>query len=991
MSRLSSFVTQALVPVLLFSAISCTSTKPKGALTPAEGLKSLHFSDDFEAVLFAAEPDVMDPVDMAFDEYGRAYVAEMRDLPDDPPPGKPARGRIRLLEDTDSDGRADKATIFAENTLHSSGLYPWNGGLIVPASPEILYFKDTNGDGKADVREVWFTGFFHGNPEGQISNPRLGPDGWIYFSNVGAEGLIKSPKHPNHPPVQVRGGDFRYHPQKGIFEVTSGTAQYGATIDDWGNRFIAQNTVHLRHVVLPRSYLVRAPMLEIGSTMNDPYGDFPRTMYPLTEPQEWRVLRTKMRQQRFDELKNGRTEILAGTFTGATGSTLYSGDAWPDEYRGSLFTGDVSANLVRRDILTPDGATFIARPAPKTADKKVEFLASTDQWFRPTNFENGPDGNLYVMDMQREFIETPVSIPEELRKKMNFYSGDTLGRIYRIQSKRSKLKRGVRVEIGKASTPELVTLLEHANGWHRETAHRLLLERMDKTAIPLLKEKALKSTSAPARLRALYLLSDYGALDAAIVESGLKDAQPEIRPHAIQMAEKFPALEKNILALAADPDARVQFQLALTMGNLKSPAAKPALVALAARYQTDKWIRPAVLSSVANYPGEFFDQLQSKGAVAKEMTSTLGALVGSRKAPREIRNFVSSLARAGETQAGLAGLARGLKLAGARRLQVPGIEGALTAYLDAGSEAAWEVARYFDTRGLIDRAAKEAQSAELPVNKRVLAMGALRGATFARAQQVVQTVLASNPPPEVQSAAILALSSFEDPGVAPALLGYWKAFSPEGRSKAVGAMLAQKDRIPILLDALETNKMEVNALEIGARNRLLELSDPKLLERARKILQSAGGDRQKVVMAYQDALALKGEVGHGKQVFEDACARCHQPRKQGGRVGPDLSGINMKTKDELLTAILNPSAAIEQRFVNYLITTTDGRMYDGVLANETPGAVTLRGGSEEDVTILRPQIQEIRASSISLMPEDIEKTLSKQDLADVIAYLRGGL
>jgi hypothetical protein len=143
--------------------------------------------------------------------------------------------------------------------------------------------------------------------------------------------------------------------------------------------------------------------------------------------------------------------------------------------------------------------------------------------------------------------------------------------------------------------------------------------------------------------------------------------------------------------------------------------------------------------------------------------------------------------------------------------------------------------------------------------------------------------------------------------------------------------------------------MEVNALEIGARNRLLELSDPKLLERARKILQSAGGDRQKVVMAYQDALALKGEVGHGKQVFEDACARCHQPRKQGGRVGPDLSGINMKTKDELLTAILNPSAAIEQRFVNYLITTTDGRMYDGAWPRDS-GAVTLRGGSEEDVT-----------------------------------------
>ena len=992
MSRLSTFVSHGLVPVLLFFNISCNSPKTAAPRTPAEGVKSLQFSDDFEAVVFAAEPDVMDPVDMVFDEYGRAYVAEMRDLPDDPPPGKPARGRIRLLEDTDGDGRADKATIFAGNTMHASGLFPWNGGLIVPASPDILYFKDTDGDGKADVREVWFTGFFHGNPEAQITNPRLGPDGWLYFSNTGAEGLIKSPKYPKHPAVQLRGFDFRYHPTRGVFEAVSGTAQFGSTIDDWGNRFISQNTTHLRHVVLPRSYLARAPMMESATSMNDPYGEYTRRMYPLTEPQEWRVLRTQMRQQRFDELKNGRTEILAGFFSGATGSTIYSGDAWPEEYRGSIFTGDVSANLVRRDILTPDGATFIARPAPRTESLKKEFLASTDQWFRPTCFANGPDGNLYVTDMHREFIETPVSIPEEIRKKMNFYSGDTLGRIYRIVSKRSKTKRGVRVELGKATTAELVNTLENPNGWHRDTAHRLLLERMDKAAaVPALKEKALKSTSAPARLRALYLLSDYGALEAATVAAALKDSQREIREHAIRLAEGFPSLENNILALTADLDPLVQFQLAFTLGNLKSPAAKPALVELAARQQADRWIRPAVLSSVAAYPGEFFDKLQAKGGVAKEMTGGLGALIGSRKDPREIRNFVSSLARANDPNPGLAGLARGLKLAGARSLQAPGMEGALIGYLDSGNEAAWDVARHFDMPGLIDRAAKEALSATTPLSKRVLAVGALRGANFAKAMPVVQAVLASNPPPEVQSAAILALSSFEDPGVAPALLGFWKSFSPEGRSKAVGALLAQKDRIPILLDALETNKMEINALETGARNRLLELGDPKLLERARKILQSAGGDRQKVVTAYQDTLALKGNTGHGKQVFEDACSRCHLPRKQGGRIGPDLSGINMKTKDELLTAILNPSAAIEQRFVNYLITATDGRMYDGVLANETPGAVTLRGGAEEDITILRSQIQEIRASSISLMPEDMEKTLSKQDLADVIAYLRGGL
>ena len=991
--RLTTFVTHGLVLVLLFFAISCAPSKPKSPLAPADAVKSLVFGEDFQAQLFAAEPDVIDPVDMVFDESGRAYVAEMRDLPDDPPAGIPARGRIRLLEDTNGDGRADKSVIFAEHTLHASGLFPWNGGLIVPASPEILYFKDTNGDGKADVREVWFTGFFHGNPEAQITNPRLGVDGWIYFANTGAEGLIKSPKHPNHPPVQLRGFDFRYHPVKGIFEAVSGTAQFGLTIDDWGNRFISQNTTHLRHVVLPAKYLARAPLLDAGNAMNDPYGDFPRKMYPLTEPQEWRVIRTKMRQQRFDELKNGRTEILAGYFSGATGSTMYSGDAWPEEYVGNIFTGDVSANLVRRDILRPVGVSFEARPTSKTEREQKEFLASTDQWFRPTCFANGPDGNLYVTDMHREFIETPVSIPEELRKKMNFYSGDTLGRIYRIVPKKPRTQRGVRVELGKASTVELVNLLENPNGWHRGTAHRLLLERMDKaTAVPALREKALKSAFAPARLRALYLLGDFGALDQSIVQAALKDTQRDIREQAIALAEAFPALEKDVVAMAAaDADPRVQFQLAFTLGNFKSPAARAALLELAARHQGDRWIRTAVVSSVAGYPGAFFESLRAKGNVAKEMTAMVASQVGARKDPTEIRTFVGGLARVPDPQSGLAGLARGLKLVGARGLKAPGMEAALLAFVDAGHDAAWDVARHFELRGLIDRAAKDAQSADTPLAKRVLAVSALRGAGFAQAGKVVQAVLASNPPPEVQSAAILALSSFEDAGVGPAVLAAWKSYSPEARSKAVGALLAQKDRIPVLLDALEGGQVEMNAIEIGARNRLLELSDAKLLERARKILQSAGGDRQKVVTEYQGTLQLAGKVEHGKQVFEDACARCHMPRKQGGRIGPDLSGINMKSKEELLTAILNPSVAIEQRFVNYLITTKDGRMYDGVLANESAGAVTLRGGAEEDVTVLRTQIQEIRSSTISLMPEDIEKTLSKQDLADVIAYLRGGL
>ena len=186
--------------------------------------------------------------------------------------------------------------------------------------------------------------------------------------------------------------------------------------------------------------------------------------------------------------------------------------------------------------------------------------------------------------------------------------------------------------------------------------------------------------------------------------------------------------------------------------------------------------------------------------------------------------------------------------------------------------------------------------------------------------------------------------------------------------------------------------MERSALDAGARSHLYDIPDPAIQKQARALLESTNSDRGKVVASYHDVVAMQGDVTRGKKAFEQTCARCHMPRKQGGRVGPDLSGINNKTKEELLTSILNPSFAIEPRFVNYIVTTKDGRMYDGVIANETPGSITLRGGSEDgDETVLRQNVSEIRASSVSLMPEDLEKSLSKQDLADVIAYLRGGL
>ncbi len=985
-------VVGGLWPVLVVLLAACA---PKGSkpLSPAAALNSFRLSDDFRVELFAAEPDVLDPVDMVFDENGRAFVCEMLDLPFDPLHGKAPRSRIRMLEDTNGDGRADHSTIFADGLLQTSGVLPWKGGLIVTAAPEILYLKDTDGDGRADVRKVLFTGFWKGNPEAEITNPRLAIDNWIYFSNSGNPGLIKSTAVS--PLVEVRGADFRYHPLRGLAERASGPAQFGSSFDDWGNRFISQNTIHLRHVIVPMNYLARAPLLAVPAVVKDIYAPeyLERRMFPLTPPPHWRVERTRLRQQRYQELASKRIERVGGYISGASGGTVYTGDVFPEPYRGTVFTGDVSGNLVRHDRLTPDGVTFLARPARDG----VEFLASTDPWFRPTSFANAPDGNLYITDIYREVIETPLSIPEELKKQLDFYRGDDRGRIWRLAPNRPVQRRSLQPNLATATVARLVGEFENRNGWHRATAQRLLIERQDRAAVPPLRELARGSAFPQASVHALWTLEGLGALEAGDVLAALEDPEPRIREHAVRLSESLdpsPALEKALIGRRRDADLRVRFQLAFTLGNYQSAAAREALAGLAAEHGDDPWFRTAVLTSAAGAPAEFFERMAARKAVRNgPLVAEIAALIGARRNTGEIRSLLATPLE--NPEPALEGLARGLQLAGARSLPGAAIEPLLAGFLDhpaeAVREAAWRTARFFRLGALVSRAERTALDGSAPASLRAAALTALEGGPFALAARVARRILASNPPAEIQQAAIGALASFDDPSVTAALLENWRSYSPPARARTIAVILNQRRRVPALLDALESGRIEPAALDIAARNRLLEFPDPDVAGRARRVLRIAGGDRARVVENYSEVLRLTGGVAAGKIAFERHCAECHRPRRQGSRVGPDLSGVNNRTREELLAAILNPSASIESRYTNYLVTTRDGRLLDGILINETPGTITLRGGANEDVTLLRTQVADIRSSSISLMPEDLETAMSKQDLADVIRYLRGGL
>ncbi|MBI1760615.1 MAG: c-type cytochrome [Acidobacteria bacterium] len=995
-------VTAVLVAVTFAACHNQPTTKTGAgpqAQTAQGELKTFKLSEASKAELFLSEPKVMSPTEMAWDEFGRLYVAEMLDYPEDPPPGTPARSRIRMLEDKDGDGVYETTTIFAEHVLEVSGLHPWKGGLLVTAAPDILWLKDNDGDGKADVRQVLYTGFPMVNPEARITNLRYGLDNWFYGAQNGNDGKVTSPAHPERPPILIRGTDFRFNPTRDLAEAASGPAQFGSSFDDFGNQFITQNTIHLRHVILPMQYIRRAPLLEVPAYAFDisDHGKPSAQIFPLTEPQEWRKERTALRQQRYNENGLNRVEQVGGYFSGASGGTVYNGDNFPAEYRNNVFTGDVSANLIHRDIVKPDGVTFTA----SRSLNNTEFLAATDVWFRPCNFANAPDGNLYVMDIYRLFIETPESIPEEIKKGMDFYAGDKLGRIWRIAPNKPNVQRGLKVNLGTASTAELVKTLEHANGWHRFTAQRLLVERQDKAAIPYLKELAEKSASPQGRLHALWTLEGLSALDEALILKALKDSDAHLREHGLRLAESFllksKALADATLATAKDSDLRVQFQAAFTLGQLTDVRALNALADLALQRSDDQWFRLAILSSAADSASQFYALLRTKKPDWEnaDLFTQLAALVGAKHEAGELTRFLASLNKLKKPEVALAGLAKGIKLAGVKNLQAAQAEALLAPYLNHSNDkvqaAAWDLARYFELRALVTKATNDAANTALTMPKRVVAVRALRGGQFAAVQPILAKLLVAHDTPDVQSAAIESLAAFDEQNIAPLLLAHWKSYLPDARQKVLNALLTNQEWMRALLQAAEDERIERTAFDPAARARLVDHPDKAISERAQKFFKEELSDRAQVVTAYLDAAKLTGDVARGKKYFEDNCAKCHLPQREKARIGADLSGINNKTKEELITSILNPSKAIEPRFVNYIVTTKDGHIYDGVLGNETPGTLTLRGGAEGDVTILRANIANIRASALSLMPDGFEKQFDQQALADILAYLRGGL
>jgi putative membrane-bound dehydrogenase-like protein len=557
---LVSFNRVSFLKFSLFAAIillgACRKSGPPYAVT--EALKTFKVESGFHVEKFVSEPDIASPVAMDVDENGRIYVVEDRGYPlsvDNP------LGRVKMLVDTNGDGIPDRVTVFADKLVMPTGVMRWKKGILVTDAPNVWYFEDTKGDGMADVRKLVLTGFAVTNPQHTVNNPVYGLDNWIYLAHEGpARAIIykkqfgdlgtdiRFPDRPDVPALKEHNRNVRFRPDTYRLESLSGSSQYGQAFDDWGHHFTTNNSDHARHEVIAARYLNRNPDLPVFAAMQQiPDHGAAAKVYPITLHPRFELL----------------TEV--GQFTSACGITFY---------RGSLSVAEPVHNLAHQDLVTGASATFIA----KRAHADVEFLASTDAWFRPVNFYVGPDGALYVMDFYRLVIEHPEWMSTEAQKSQDLTKGIDRGRIYRIVPDGAPAPKPTK--LGSASNIELVRELENPIVWWRRTAQRLLVDRKADDVAPNLVRLVHESQSAVGRLHALWTLDGLGKLGAPEIEAGLADPEPGVRENAIILAESRlasdPKLTQKLLALVNDPNARVRFQLLCTLGSVKSPQAGAA-------------------------------------------------------------------------------------------------------------------------------------------------------------------------------------------------------------------------------------------------------------------------------------------------------------------------------------------------------------------------------------------------------------------------------
>jgi putative membrane-bound dehydrogenase-like protein len=974
----------------------------------------------FRVELFASEPLLTGkPLAMCFDADGVVYVAESVDYPNElaePPAADPlaavgGHDRIVRLIDTDGDGRADRREVFAEKLSIPTSMLAHDGGLIVTMAPNTLFLRDTDGDGVADQRKLLFTGWGTRDTHAGPSNLTWGLDGWVYgiVGYSGFEGTVGGEA------VRFPMGFFRFRPDGSKLEYLRSTNN-----NSWGFGFSEEGLV-------------------FGSTANgNPSEHMPLANRVYERVRGWSAERlggiAGSPEMQLATTSTGDSVAIRqvdhhGRFTAAAGHRLYTARNYPPQYwNRTAFVCEPTGHIVATFALSPRSAGFTSRMA-------WNLVASDDEWTAPIQCDVGPDGQVWVIDWYNFIVQhnpTPAGFETGSRGAYVTPLRDkTRGRIWRVVHEAAPANR--RPPWSSASPNELVETLRNTNMFWRERAQRKLVERAagrddgGRDVVPalirLIEDPSIDELGlAPGAIHAVWTLEQLGAL-----------VSPTADPRAVaavQRALVHPSAGVRMNAIKALPRDR---QLPATLAGSGVPADPAPLVRLAALEALGECPASAkagaVVTTLLEDPRTLADPVLADAATsaaavqaATVLPRLLAAAGASVDAPRLvlIERVAEHVARGAEqdalaavmiqlkgasmeTTAALTGLARGWP-AGTAATFGPEVEKAITHLADTLSPASQgQLVTLVQKAGsrILDSRMEAIGAALLATLDRSTAADADRLAAAERLvalrpsdPAVVPAILEridGRTDPTIAAGLLVAAGHSTAPGAADAILDRLAGFTPQVREAAIRTVLGNRDWAKHLVNRLEQGGIRLDDIPILERTKLAGHPDRGVRDRMQKLLAAGGGlpspDRQRVIDDLLPIVRAGGDAIRGQAVFTKHCGTCHRHGREGGRVGPDLTGMAVHPAQELLIHILDPNRSVEGNYRAYTATTEAGRVVTGLLAAESRTAVEIMDAEGKRIVIQRDDIDELVPSPNSLMPVGFEKQIPAQGFADLLAFL----
>lgn len=971
-------------------------------LPPEKAAAAMTVPEGFQVTLFAGEPDVHQPVGFCIDDRGRLWVAEAYLYPKRHPfPGpllpeaeKKKGDRILIFEDTDGDGKFDKKTTFIEGLNLVSGIEVGFGGVWVGAAPYLLFIPhDKATDAPAGPPQILLDGWDAVSDTHETLNTFCwGPDGWLYGCHgVFTRSRVGKPGTPDNERVPLNCGVWRYHPTRHVFEVFAhGTSNpWGLDYNDTGDFFIEACVIpHCFHMIQGGRYHRQA-----GQHFNPyTYAD----IQTIADHRHYVGPNPHGGNNRSDSMGGGHAHC---------GLMCYLGGAWPKEYRGQLFMGNIHGRRINVDVLKPKGSGYVAGHGK-------DFLLANDAWARFINLQYGPDGNVYLIDW---YDKQACHRPEpEVWDRTN-------GRIYKISYKGTKPVVGV--DLQKCTDEELVKYQLHENDWYVRHARRILQERAAEISrdaersakVRAALESILKThPDETRRLRALWALHASGQFwQNGRPVNGAGDSSPVVRAWFLQLLYEDKHPDGEASKFWSEP------WLAELAKKSGTPAERRYLASALQRVLPVTW-RSEALRQLTRYPEDADDPnltllywyalepvadydptgVLDIAAHAKVPLLPFAARrVAALGTPQAFNILVAAILGdddASHIEAYLRGLQDGLK--GRRDVAVPKDWPAAFAKLSKADNPAVRSLALAVAVALRDPVAMAtfrtlALDPKADPAARHNAVASLIEAKYDQLAGVLKALVIVNDP-ALRSQAIRGLATVNDPEVPRVLLAAYPNLTAAEKRDAVAALAMRPNYAAALLDAIGAKTVPAADVPAEVIRQLRNLGDKGVTDKIAAVwgtVRETAADRKRLIASWQKKInaPYQGpqDLALGRAVFAKTCQQCHTLYGVGGKVGPDITGANRADLGYLLENVFDPSAVIPKEYAATKLDLADGRVVTGIIKEETKTTLTV-ATANETLTIPTADVEKRTPSDLSMMPDDLTKQASEVEIKALVAYLR---